>query len=233
MQSYLRPGPGFITADWDRFAADAQYAAFHGAAPETGSSNTGASGGLILEETTGLYTELNGDANLGDNRLRYNVGVRWVHTDQTVGGRVSIPDPRNTPPAPTPPLADGARYENIVNFAKTENTYENWLPSASAALNLSENSVVRAGLSRTMTRPNPNDMLPGLNFSSPSADTGTVGNFELDPFLSDNIDLGFEYYTGGAGYFGVAAFRKGIEGFTVPGSKTCSLHRSCAVRRDV
>jgi TonB-dependent receptor len=220
VQSYLRPGPGFITADWDRFAADAQYAAFHGASPETGSSNTGASGGLILEKTTGLYTELNGDANLGDNRLRYNVGVRWVQTDQTVGGRVSIPDPRNTPPAPTPPLADGARYENIVNFAKTENTYENWLPSASAALNLSENSVVRAGLSRTMTRPNPNDMLPGLNFSSPSADTGTVGNFELDPFLSDNIDLGFEYYTGGAGYFGVAAFRKGIEGFTVPGSKT-------------
>ena len=221
LQSYLRPGPGFITANWDRFAADSQYAAFHNASPEAGSSNTGASGGLIDEESTGLYAELNGAADLGDNRLRYNVGVRWVRTDQTVGGRVSQVDPRNPPaPASGPNPADGSLYPNVVNFVTAESTYENWLPSATAALNVTDNAVIRAGASRTMTRPNPNDMLPGLNFSTPSADVGTVGNNELDPFLSDNIDLGFEYYTGGAGYFGVAAFRKGIEGFTVLGSRT-------------
>jgi TonB-dependent receptor len=134
---------------------------------------------------------------------------------------VSLTDPRNPPPpASGPNPADGSLYENVVNFVETESEYENWLPSASAALNITDNAVIRAGLSRTMTRPNPNDMLPGLNFSSPSADVGTVGNSELDPFLSDNIDLGFEYYTGGAGYVGVAAFRKGIEGFTVLGSRS-------------
>jgi len=220
VQSFLRPGPGFITADWDRFVAASQYNTFHDASPETGASNTGASGGLIDETSTGLYAELNGDADIGDSRLRYNIGVRWVRTDQTVGGRVSFPDPRNTPPAPAPALADGARFPNVVNFAELDNTYENWLPAGSVAFNVTDNAVLRGALSRTMTRPNPNDMLPGLNFSSPSADTGTVGNSELKPYLSDNIDLGFEYYTGGAGYVGVAAFRKGIEGFTVLGSKT-------------
>lgn len=214
VQSYLRPGPGYVVVDWDAFARDSNYDEFHAATPETGQSNTGANGGLIVEKSTGFFTEVNGDTDLGDSRLRYNVGVRYVKTDQTVGGRVSIPDPRNVT------LADGARYPNIVNFVETTNEYENWLPSANVALNVTDNVVVRAGLSRTMTRPNPNDMLPGLNFSSPSADTGTVGNQALDPFLSDNIDLGFEYYTGGAGYFGVAAFRKGIEGFTVLGSET-------------
>jgi len=199
---------------------DAQYDMFHDSAPESGGTNTGASGGLIDEATTGLYTELNGDTDIGDNRLRYNVGVRWVRTEQTVGGRVSIPDPRNTPPAPAPAVADGGRYPNIVNFVETENTYDNWLPSANAALNVGDNAIVRAALSRTMTRPNPSAMLPGLNFSTPSADVGTVGNGELEPYISDNIDLGFEYYTGGAGYVGVAAFRKGINGFTVNGSKT-------------
>jgi TonB-dependent receptor len=71
-----------------------------------------------------------------------------------------------------------------------------------------------------MTRPNPNTMLPGLNFSSPSADTGSVGNPALKPYLSNNIDFGWEYYTGAEGYFGMAAFRKTVKGFTVNGNTT-------------
>jgi TonB-dependent receptor len=65
-----------------------------------------------------------------------------------------------------------------------------------------------------MTRPNPNAMLPGLSFTSPSADIGSVGNPALSPFISDNIDFGFEYYTGAEGYVGVTAFRKAVTGFT-------------------
>jgi outer membrane receptor protein involved in Fe transport len=47
-----------------------------------------------------------------------------------------------------------------------------------------------------------------------------LGNSELDPYISDNIDLGFEYYTGDEGYFGFAAFRKSITGFTVSQATT-------------
>ena len=221
MQCFLRPGPGFITADWDRFVAASQLQRL----PRRNA------GDRLVQHRRERRPDRRGFHGLvsrsstatpisATTRLRYNVGVRWVRTDQTVGGRVSIADPRNTPPAPAAALADGARFPNIVNFAEIDNTYENWLPAANVALNVTDNFVVRGALSQTMTRPNPNDMLPGLNFSSPSADVGTVGNSELEPYLSDNIDLGFEYYTGGDGYFGVAAFRKGIEGFTVLGSKT-------------
>ena len=233
LASYLRPGPfGYITVDWERFKADSNYDAFHDGAPEAGSSNTGASGGFVREKTLGVYAEVNGDTELGGNQLRYNVGLRWVETDQTIGGRVSIPDPRNSQdpdgagplPAACPGgganLRDGSCYPNIVNFVTTGNTYDNWLPSANVAYNVSDNAVVRVALSRTMTRPNPNAMLPGLNFSSPSADVGSVGNPALDPFISENIDLGFEYYTGGEGYVAVAAFRKTVEGFTVTGTTT-------------
>jgi TonB-dependent receptor len=80
--------------------------------------------------------------------------------------------------------------------------------------NVSDNFLVRGGWSKTMTRGNPADMLLGL--SIPNADVSSVnlGNPELDPYLSKNFDLGFEYYTGQEGYFGVAAFRKALEGFT-------------------
>lgn len=227
LASYLRGGPsGFITVDWDRFRADSNYDFFNDNAPEAGSSNTGASGGLVREKTFGLYGELNGDTELGGNRLRYNVGLRWVETRQTIGGLVSVPDPRNAQdpddagPLPagcpgTGNVRDGSCYPNVSNFVRTQNTYDNWLPSASVAYNVSDSAVVRVALSRTMTRPNPNAMLPGVNFSSPSADTGSRGNPALNPFISDNIDLGFEYYLGGESYLAVAAFRKTVSGFTV------------------
>lgn len=218
--NYLKPGKfGFLTVDWDKFKADSKYDQFHDAAPEAGSSNTGASGGFIGETTMGAYGEVNGIQQIDGNDLRFNAGLRWVQTDQKVGGRVSLPDPRNTPATGAAP-ADGGRYPNITNFVYIKNKYDNWLPSASAAYNVADNAVVRAALSKTMTRPDPNAQLPGLNFSTPSADVGSVGNSALSPYISENIDLGFEYYTGREGYVGVAAFRKSITGFTVNGSST-------------
>jgi TonB-dependent receptor len=221
LPSYMAPGPsGFVTLDWDRFAADSHYDEFHDARPEAGSSNTGANGGFVREKVTGGYVELNGAFDALDHPLRYNIGVRYVHTDQTIGGRVSFADPRNTPALPATPLADGARFPNVVNFVYTEATYDNWLPSLNLAYNVADNAVLRLALSETMTRANPNSMLPGLNFSSPSADTGSVGNPEVAPYLSRNIDLGFEIYTGGPGYISLAAFRKEITGFTINGNVT-------------
>lgn len=218
LANYLRPGPeGFVTVDWDKLVAASNYNQFHDAAPETGAANTGANGGFVREKTTGAFFEVNGNVPIGENSLNFNVGLRYVHTDQTIGGRVSVPDPRN---AASPAPLDGGRFPNLVNFVNLDNSYDNWLPSASAAFHIGDHAVARAAVSRTMTRPDPNAMLPGLNFSTPSADVGTVGNSALDPYLSTNIDVGFEYYTGKEGYVGVAAFRKAVTGFTVPGSTT-------------
>ena len=217
LASYLTPGPdGFVTVDWNRLAAASNYGPLHAAAPVAGSANTGASGGFVEEKVTGAYAELSGDGEVGGNRLRYTAGVRRVRTKQEIGGYVSIADARNI----TQNLADGGKYPNILNFATFDRTYDNTLPSGELAYNVADNAIVRAAASRTMTRPDPNAMLPGLNFSTPSADVGTVGNSALKPFLSENLDLGFEYYTGNEGYVGLAAFRKRLTGFTTNGTQT-------------
>ena len=111
-------------------------------------------------------------------------------------------------------MPDGQRLPDLVNIVPREATYENWLPSANVSMNITDNAIVRLGLSKTMTRANPTDMLLGLSIRNADVSQVDLGNSELEPYLSDNIDLGFEYYTGNEGYFGVAAFRKGIEGFT-------------------
>src|SRR6185295_17414252 len=60
----------------------------------------------------------------------------------------------------------------------------------------------------------PESMRPGIGFSSPSADVGTVGNPELKPYISTNADLGLEWYTGREGYVSATGFQKKLNGFT-------------------
>ncbi|TCP35071.1 TonB-dependent receptor [Sphingomonas sp. BK235] len=213
--SFLLPGSnGFITVDWDKFKAATNYDTLLAGATEAGTGSSGANGGLIDEKVTGTFVEGNGIVDIGENTLRLNGGLRYVRTEQIVGGRVSVPDPRNAT------IADGGRYPNTITFPTTRTVYSNFLPSASLALDFAGKAVARASVSRTLTRPDPNALLPGASFVAPSADIGNVGNNALDPYVSDNIDLGFEYYTGGEGVIAVAAFRKSITGFTVNGNIT-------------
>ncbi|WP_336966060.1 TonB-dependent receptor domain-containing protein, partial [Sphingobium aquiterrae] len=59
-----------------------------------------------------------------------------------------------------------------------------------------------------------------MNFSSPSADVAIGGNPALKPYLSKNIDLGVELYTGREGLIAASAFRKELTGFTTNGTTT-------------
>ena len=214
LASYLKPGPaGWVTVDWEAVKKATNYQALHDVYAESGGSNTGASGGYINEKNSAAYTELNGVTQVMDSDLRFNVGVRYVHTKQTIGGRVSLPDPRNTLPGGAQ-LADGARYPNLTNYVYVENTYSKWLPAANIAYDVGEHAVARVAVSETMTRPDPAAQLPGVSFGAPSADQATIGNSALKPYFSKNIDLGFEFYTGQEGVIAVNAFRKSLTGFT-------------------
>ncbi|WP_116089670.1 TonB-dependent receptor [Sphingomonas crusticola] len=219
LANFLRPGPdGFVTVDWNKFKQASNYDAFHDAAPAVGSANTGAAGGYIREQSPTAYVEVNGVQTVADADLRFNVGVRYVHTKQTISGLVSLTDPRN--PSPVPASAQGSLYPNVVNTATTKSSYTRWLPAANFAYDIGEHAVARFAVSKTLTRADPNAQLPGVNFSSPSADTASIGNPALSPYTSKNIDLGVEYYTGHEGLVSVAAFRKELKGFTTPGIST-------------
>nr|WP_298724923.1 TonB-dependent receptor [uncultured Steroidobacter sp.] len=204
--SYLRSSRhGVATVNWNQLRRDSNYDAVRAVAPQSGATPSTAQWGSIDEDITALFLQVNGDLDIADHRLRYNVGVRWVETDQLITSRV-------TSPSATAP--DGQRLPDQVRIEAADSSYENILPSANVSWNLTDQAIIRAGLSKTMTRPNPSDMLGGASIPNNDAAQVNLGNPALDPYVSDNIDLGFEYYTGQEGYFGVAAFRKGIEGFT-------------------
>jgi TonB-dependent receptor len=144
-----------------------------------------------------------------------------VETHQYITSPVTIVDPRNATGGPGgTPLQDGGLYPNTFKFATQTKEYGAFLPSINVVYEVSDDFQVRGSMSRTMTRANPNQMISGVNFGDVTAQQITLGNPNLKPFYSNNIDVGFELYTGGAGYFGFTAFRKGLSGFPIQQNTT-------------
>jgi len=203
--SYLRPGPaGFIAVDYDRFFGDTNYSDLSSNAPFSASSNTGARSGVIDERTKGAYVELNGRTEVGPWEVRFNGGVRYVSTDQEITGPVTF-------------TVGGVQ---TTEFQTRDSRYDAYLPSFNAVLQVRDDVNLRLSASRTLTRPNPADMLPGTTFPDPSAQEANQGNPNLTPFFSNNFDIGGEWYTGAEGYFGVVGFNKQISGWTQTGITT-------------
>src|SRR5690606_7027153 len=100
-------------------------------------------------------------------------------------------------------------------YSGVSSNYNYFLPSLNLSLNAADDVVLRFSASRTMTRPNPSAMLPATNFGDPSAQNASQGNPDLQPYLSTNVDIGGEWYTGDEGYVGVTFFGKQMTGFTV------------------
>ncbi len=124
----------------------------------------------VEEETTAFYLELNAEHEVANMILRTNYGVRYVETTTTASGFID---------------------DETVTI---ENDYRNLLPAMNLALDATDDVVVRLGLSRSMTRPSLGSLNPGNPSFSYINGTVSVGNPYLDPFVSDNIDVGVEWY---------------------------------------
>ncbi len=169
---------------------------FVNTAPFTPTGAVGAQkSGSINEKTQNGYVEANGVVQFMDRDIHLNGGLRYYNTDQIITGPVS---------------------ENGTSVMFSSNhTYEGILPSLNIAADVWDNVVFRAAGSKTMTRAAPSAMLPGVAFGSALLSPVTAGNPNLQPYYSDNADLGLEWYTGGPGIVAIDYFRKDISNFTM------------------
>jgi TonB-dependent receptor len=144
----------------------------------------------VTEQTTGGYTQLDVNGDIGSLRFAFNVGLRYVRTDQSSTG-----------------LNSGVQVT-------IDRNYDDWLPSANLALYPTDNIIIRAAVSRVITRPTLGNLTPGgsadgFNFRV------TFGNPQLDPFRAWAYDLGIEWYFAPQSVFSIAFFRKEVSSFPV------------------
>ncbi len=166
--------------------------------------------GSFEEDNISAYIEGNALFDLGGHALRVNVGLRYVKTEQELIGFIRLPT--------TPAAADNLFNLRPEDFGRNtiEGEYSEVLPSLNVAYNITDDLVARFAASQAMTRPNPGDIQPFTSFS-----TGGVvsqGNPNLDPYLSDQLDGGLEWYFAPGAVIGGNLFYKEITGFVTRGN---------------
>ena len=194
---------GFISIDWDQFAKDSNYQYFRDRITDVPTTN----GGYLREKVGGFYVETNGRVSLLDHVLRYNAGVRYAQTEQTIGAPLSVADPRNAAQA----LKNGGLYLNQQTWVYETTKYHNVLPSFNLSYNLTKDLIARASASMSMTRANPADLhQTQLSIGDQGVNQGSVSNPDLKPFKANNLDLGLEWYYSREGFVALSGFAKDV-----------------------
>lgn len=161
----------------------------------------------IEEDTKNAY--VNGKFEFG--KANVDAGVRYVRTTQTSSG-YSVANANLATQAITP-----------VSYS---NTYSKYLPSANLRYEFTPEYVLRGAYSKTLTRPDLNQMAPSetVNGIDQSGGTGSRGNPNLQPYTSKNYDLGIEWYPNKQSMVGLTGYKKEIDGFI--DSRTFTEQRS-------
>lgn len=90
--------------------------------------------------------------------------------------------------------------------------YANWLPSVHLRYDLGQHTSIRAAWTNSLVRANFSQLAPGVNLVSNSE--AVIGNPDLQPLKSRNLDLGVEHMLGNDGAVSAYLFSKDIKNFT-------------------
>lgn len=188
------PYNNFVIANMAALKAATDYSTYVTDAPLANPGTAALTPGIVDETLRAVYVQAEGAWTVFGKELKANSGVRFVSTGQTTSGPVTI--------------------NGNVGVLTLNHRYDDALPAVNVSYKVHRNLLLRIAASKTMSRPDPNAILPGISIIDPSAQTANAGNPNLKPFYSDNFDAGGEYYTGGLGYIGVTAFQKRMKNFT-------------------
>lgn len=137
-----------------------------------------------------------GDFGLFNDFITGNAGVRVVRTETFV--RAQVTDTTG----PTPVIRPNGK----------NSSYTDVLPSLNLKAQLTENTLLRFGYGKGITRPDLGALNPTVVVNT-SNGTGGVGNPDLKPQRADSYDISLEHYLSSVNYVAVDFFYKKINGF--------------------
>ncbi|KQY06609.1 TonB-dependent receptor [Massilia sp. Root133] len=164
----------------------------------------------VGEKTAAVY----GMADIGGDSWSGNFGLRAVETRQTTV--VNLPGGQN-------PITGSA----FGPYTPTtyERKYRDYLPSANVKFDVRQDLVVRAGIAKTMARPD-YSALGGSVSLNDDALSGSGGNVKLDPIRSVNYDLSAEWYYMPKAMLSAGLFYMDFSSIVAQGTSTGSYYNN-------
>lgn len=153
----------------------------------------------ISEDIYGAYTQAEFD--LGP--LQLLAGVRFEQTRLASRANEVV-------------IEDG----EVVSVAPVHasNSYNNVLPGLHARYGIGEQFQLRGSITSALSRPPPGDLIPSRQENA-QMNQRIIGNPELEPAESLNVDLAAEYYFSSLGILSAALFYKDIDNFVFSASR--------------
>ena len=130
--------------------------------------------------------------------IRGDAGVRYVHTDLDTYGPISRPNPA------------GSAFSTGYEISNVNRSYEDWLPSANLAVDITSDLIARFSAARVMSRPAYGQLIPSGS-ANLVIQTASFSNPFLDPIRANTLDAALEWYFAPGSLISVAYFHKDIE----------------------
>lgn len=166
----------------------------------------------LVEESLSFYLNSHWETEFNGWPAELSAGVRFETTDVLAESNNTFVNGITV----TNSVAANVINSTTLNPLSEENSYSNFLPALDFNIRPNDEVVLRFSYGRTLARPSLSALRPGVQpgDTRPNGPFGAFqGNPELLPFLSDNIDLAFEWYYGDGSYLGVTYFHKDIQNF--------------------
>ncbi len=171
-----------------------------------------ASSSKIQEKLSAIYLDAYFEGELGEMPWQVVAGMRYVQTDTTSSGYGNALIDIEVPT--TGDIYSPIVSEDIVPIS-VDGSYNNFLPSLNARIEVLEDVIVRAAYSKSITRPTLGELSASMWYSDGKLDSlkASGGNPHLKPYESTNFDLSFEWYFDEASYAAISYYSKDVENF--------------------
>ena len=155
----------------------------------------------VEEETLAAYIQANYLSEWGGKPVRGNFGVRLVNTDVNSTGLRTTFTTETNPDGTISVIEESSNFFSVVGG----DSYTELLPSFNMVMDLRDDVLLRGGVFRGLSRPDPADMGFGRDLNvddsgDPTSINDLVGNArasgnpDLEPFTSWNFDVAIEWY---------------------------------------
>jgi iron complex outermembrane recepter protein len=174
----------------------------------------------VREKITSIYTDATWNFDLAGRNATMVGGLRVTRTQTTAGGWAQVltnltPDTSGLPPYNQliPTYGDGPAGNQ---FATASSSYMDVLPTLNFKYEPTDDVVLRAAASKSLTRPELGQLVPRFSYGALSVQNRTAtsnSNPDLKPIKSTNFDMGAEWYYSKRASLHFDMFFKDVTGF--------------------